>query len=187
MTEISRLPHPYSTNCTDYISKWRKQNGTGPLTELECIEHCKLNTLLSAGKCIDENVYYSHSSEHLCGFGIETITKDVIKECSSRCKPACLEQIYEMKYEEMEFNSRICNESDENCRTEFILLKISFRRFRLTKQIYEPKYTSIELFSYIGGFMGLWLGLSLVSFFDFLESLCLLTYFPLRRKSKKKL
>ncbi|GIY72939.1 uncharacterized protein CDAR_277501 [Caerostris darwini] len=47
---------------------------------------------------------------------------------------------------------------------------------------------SVEMFSYIGGYMGMWLGLSLISLFDLYETICFLLYFPFgrfRMKSKK--
>ena len=50
-------------------------------------------------------------------------------------------------------------------------------------------FQSVEMFSYIGGYMGMWLGLSLVSLFDFIETMAYLFYYPLGHiiwKVKKK-
>ncbi|KFM80767.1 hypothetical protein X975_25705, partial [Stegodyphus mimosarum] len=58
MTEKELLPHPYDTNCTDYVKLWKRKGGKGPLNEMMCIEYCKLNTLLDMGSCIDKNVAY---------------------------------------------------------------------------------------------------------------------------------
>ncbi|KFM80766.1 hypothetical protein X975_25703, partial [Stegodyphus mimosarum] len=37
------------------------------------------------------------------------------------------------------------------------------------------------MFSYIGGYMGMWLGLSLISLFDLFETICYLLYYPVGR------
>ncbi|XP_071040992.1 uncharacterized protein [Parasteatoda tepidariorum] len=106
----------------------------------------------------------------------------MIKDCGSKCQPACREQTYDVKYDEIEFSTRLCDQDDINCRKSDVFLSVSFRKFQLSKHIFEPKYKSIELFSYIGGYMGMWLGISLVSIFDLLESLCYLVYYPFMPK-----
>ncbi|PRD23251.1 UNVERIFIED_CONTAM: hypothetical protein NCL1_46903 [Trichonephila clavipes] len=42
------------------------------------------------------------------------------------------------------------------------------------------------MFSYIGGYMGMWLGISLVALFDFLEIFFCLLFYPLRSRNKLK-
>ncbi|GFT55526.1 degenerin-like protein [Trichonephila clavipes] len=48
---------------------------------------------------------------------------------------------------------------------------------------------NIETFSYVGGYVGMWLGISLVAVFDFLETLVIMMRYPFRRvmmhKAKK--
>ncbi|GBM81286.1 hypothetical protein AVEN_84697-1 [Araneus ventricosus] len=46
---------------------------------------------------------------------------------------------------------------------------------------YSPKYQNIETFSYVGGYVGMWLGISLVAVFDFLETLVVILRYPFRR------
>ncbi|XP_071041428.1 uncharacterized protein [Parasteatoda tepidariorum] len=107
--EDIRLPHPYSTNCTDYLSLWNENNGTGPLNERACIEYCKLEKLKSRA-CIDEHIWYAPHMEILCGkiVGRHTSTYEIIKDCIRKCKPACREQTYEVTYDEIEFSVRLC-------------------------------------------------------------------------------
>ncbi|GFY50330.1 uncharacterized protein TNIN_209811, partial [Trichonephila inaurata madagascariensis] len=45
---------------------------------------------------------------------------------------------------------------------------------------------SVSMFSYIGGYMGMWLGISLISLFDFLETLVSLCIYTLRNSKKFK-
>ncbi|XP_015922020.1 FMRFamide-activated amiloride-sensitive sodium channel isoform X2 [Parasteatoda tepidariorum] len=124
----------------------------------ECIEYCKLDKIRSSGLCVDDQIAYSHMEE-LCEEDETTMTKEILEHCNSMCHPAC--------------------------QSAFITLQVFFRNFRLTERIYEPKYREVELFSYIGGYMGMWLGLSLVSVFDFFESLCLVLYYPIKKRIKK--
>nr|XP_042903904.1 uncharacterized protein LOC107436614 [Parasteatoda tepidariorum] len=189
LNEIIRIKPPYSTNCYDYVSSWRANNGTGPLTQSECIEHCKLTTVRSLDKCVGANIFYSHTEE-LCEHEI-TATDEIIKDCTQKCQPACYERKYEVGYREKhgskeEFDSSICtvinrmNElenssyaygSVENCRLKQIKVTFSFGRFRLRRQIYNQQYQRVELFSYIGGYLGLWLGLGLISLFESLTNI----------------
>ncbi|XP_042903903.1 degenerin unc-8-like [Parasteatoda tepidariorum] len=189
LNEIIRIKPPYSTNCYDYVSSWRAKNGTGPLTQSECIEHCKLTTVRSLDKCVGANVFYSHTEE-LCEYEI-TATDEIIKNCTKKCQPACYERKYEVEYREKhgskeEFDSGLCTMIDrmnelenssyaygsvENCRLKQIKVTFSFERFRLRRQIYNQQYQSVELFSYIGGYLGLWLGLGFISLFESLANI----------------
>ncbi|XP_042911914.1 degenerin-like protein asic-1 isoform X1 [Parasteatoda tepidariorum] len=186
MKEELRLPYPYGSNCMDYLKEWRKNNGTGPLNELACIEYCKLRKLKFNNECIDEHTWYAPHRETLCNIGQERVTDKIIKECSMECKPACQEQKYEIDYDEVEFESRLCDVGEENCKLSSIYLRVSFRKFILSRRIFQPKYNSIELFSYIGGYMGMWLGINLVSIFDLSESIFLLFHFPFKRKKAQR-
>ncbi|XP_015931146.2 degenerin-like protein asic-2 [Parasteatoda tepidariorum] len=188
MTEEISLPYPYKTDCTDYIHLWRENNGTGPLNQLMCIEFCKLNTLKQQGSCIDENVAYPHE-EVLCKKGVVTATSNIVEKCTKQCHPPCNDQRYEVRTDEVTRFDHLCQQSNENCKHAAVIVVVSFQRFRVTKFIYQPKFETVELFSYIGGYMGMWLGLSLVSLFDLAETLAYLFYYPVGRmnlKSKKK-
>ncbi|GFU95262.1 uncharacterized protein TNCV_4308611 [Trichonephila clavipes] len=47
-------------------------------------------------------------------------------------------------------------------------IAILFDRFEITNLTYNPKFESLEMFSSIGGYMGMWLGVSLVTMYDFI-------------------
>nr|XP_042903002.1 uncharacterized protein LOC107442491 [Parasteatoda tepidariorum] len=81
-----------------------------------------------------------------------------------------------------------CNDvkNVENCRVSLITIEYSFRQFQLKRHIYQPKYNSIELFSYIGGYMGLWLGISLIPIFDLSESIFKVLHFSLKKKTSRR-
>nr|XP_042903003.1 uncharacterized protein LOC122270294 [Parasteatoda tepidariorum] len=96
MTQIERLPPPYSTNCFDYIKAWKENNGSGPTTQAECIQYCNLETASTEDLCITERIYISHTNR-VCPFWLiatpVTSEDDIIKKCTQRCQPACLERI----------------------------------------------------------------------------------------------
>ncbi|GBN49194.1 hypothetical protein AVEN_249662-1 [Araneus ventricosus] len=115
-----------------------------------CVEYCQLNKLLEMGKCIDKNVDYPHEFQ-LCTKNVRTLTSDIVKNCTLKCRDACYDHFYDVRYE----------------------------------KIGNMDHTSVEMFSYIGGYMGMWLGLSLVSLFDLFETICYLLFYPVGRMKMK--
>ncbi|GFV26221.1 uncharacterized protein TNCV_3150211 [Trichonephila clavipes] len=79
-----------------------------------------------------------------------------------------------------------CRDWNKWCMKSRIRLSIVFNKFRLTRYVYQPKFASVEMFSYIGGYMGMWLGLSLISLFDLLETICYLFFYPVGRMTAKR-
>ncbi|XP_071041011.1 uncharacterized protein [Parasteatoda tepidariorum] len=140
----------------------------------------------SLGKCIDEHVNYPNY-EKICAKGYETTTDEIIEDCSKQCQLACQENSYKMVYEELGSEEDKISGGSRSSSKNKILIRFSFRKFRLTRRIYQPKFNDIELFSYVGGYMGMWLGISLVSILDLLESLSMLFCYIVRTKSKKNL
>ncbi|GFR26660.1 uncharacterized protein TNCT_267261 [Trichonephila clavata] len=59
------------------------------------------------------------------------------------------------------------SESDLTCAT---LVHIIFEKLEITTFTYTPRYEAIGILSFIGGYVGLWLGISLMTVYDFLES-----------------
>ncbi|GIY72938.1 uncharacterized protein CDAR_277491 [Caerostris darwini] len=178
------LPSPYDTHCLDFLELWKKNNGTGPLNHLQCVEFCQLNKLVEQGKCIDKNVDYPHNIQ-LCRKNYQSLTSDIVKNCTLECRDACHDHIYDVRYEKIGNMDHTCMENDEWCKQSRIKLTVVFNKFRLTRYVYQPKFASVEMFSYIGGYMGMWLGLSLISLFDLFETICYLFFYPIGRMKAK--
>ncbi|XP_071042033.1 uncharacterized protein [Parasteatoda tepidariorum] len=91
---------------------------------------------------------------------------------------------YDVKYEEayMETNNVECGER-VICNEEYISVRVFFRKFRLSRIVYLAKIEDIELFGYIGGYIGIWLGISFVSVWDLLEALLQLLYYACKLKN----
>ncbi|GFR14776.1 uncharacterized protein TNCT_713811 [Trichonephila clavata] len=152
------LPPPYDTKCFDYLEMWKENNGTGPLNHLMCVEHCQLNKLLEMKKCIDKNVNYPHKFK-LCNKNVQSLTSEIVKNCTQDCRNPCYDRHYDVRYVKAGNMKHTCAETDEWCKTARIKLSIVFNKFRLTRYVYQPKFASVEMFSYVGGYMGM-VGLS---------------------------
>ncbi|CAL1262362.1 unnamed protein product, partial [Larinioides sclopetarius] len=68
---------------------------------------------------------------------------------------------------------------------EYIYVRLSFDKFDITTYSYTPKFELIETFCYLGGYVGIWLGISLVAIFDFVESIIIILKHPYRRMRNK--
>nr|XP_042904826.1 uncharacterized protein LOC107445748 [Parasteatoda tepidariorum] len=63
--QTTLLPAPYDTNCTDFITPWIQNNGTGPLDPKDCFYRCVLVTLKSMNSCIPYDFPIPHE-EAMC-------------------------------------------------------------------------------------------------------------------------
>ncbi|GFY65960.1 uncharacterized protein TNIN_378371 [Trichonephila inaurata madagascariensis] len=65
-------------------------------------------------------------------------------------------------------------------------IAILFDRFEITNLTYNPKFESLEMFSSIGGYMGMWLGVSLVTVYDFIGTFIVLVKAWTVKKRRKR-
>ncbi|XP_042908048.2 uncharacterized protein [Parasteatoda tepidariorum] len=180
--EKNLLPYPYDTNCIDYLEKWKARGGHGPTNERECIQECYTNITLTA---------YGLSQSKK-GFNLkQTITPEMSKEISEcqiqNCGPACFDVFYEVSRDVSEIRKGRCN--TEEAITELSLwieISIDLSNLEITTYDTSPKFESIEHFGSIGGYVGMWLGISLVAVFDFLSTALALLKFPFRNFTIKK-
>ncbi|GIX94111.1 uncharacterized protein CEXT_800861 [Caerostris extrusa] len=106
------------------------------------------------------------------GKAIPNFAKDNRADCAQSCSSPCRMGRYEVQVQEAnsEGSRRSCAkaaESDLSCAT---LVHIIFENLEITTFTYTPRYEPIGMLSFIGGFLGLWLGISLLTVYDFLES-----------------
>ncbi|KAF8787022.1 hypothetical protein HNY73_008660 [Argiope bruennichi] len=112
----------------------------------------------------------------------------VIQECKLNetlrqlgCVPITVDYPHDEK-----FDCTLYNKLKRRCQT--INVEIVFDDFEITNITYNPKFESLELFSAIGGYMGIYLGASIVTFYDFAEIAftAILKYTKKQRKIKKR-
>nr|XP_042912165.1 degenerin deg-1-like [Parasteatoda tepidariorum] len=181
------LPAPYETNCIDYIEMWKKRGGHGPTNQKECFEECQKNISIQFRGCVSS--YYNFPrNERTCSSteSAVEVPKSVIAECEKQnCKPACYEESYEVTREVTEKYIRPeC--SLEKAPDQSIDIEIRMNGMETTTYTYSPKFESVEIFSYIGGYIGIWLGVSLVAAFDFLETTILIMSYPVKNYKEKR-
>ncbi|GFS29317.1 uncharacterized protein NPIL_586181, partial [Nephila pilipes] len=180
----TRLPYPYKTNCTDYLKIWKENGGHGPLSEKACEDKCKMEQMMETFGCVGQSITYP-SNNSICINGSIFPSLAILDKCSAQCSEACEEIMYTLRTE-VKFDQAERCVDDENCKKKDLFLYFLFDRMEIERFIHEPKYESVEMFSYIGGYMGMWLGISLVSLFDFLETLVCLIIYPFRNRKKRK-
>ncbi|XP_054718858.1 acid-sensing ion channel 1C-like [Uloborus diversus] len=183
------LPYPYQTNCTDYIVAWQSRGLYGPLSKEMCMEECVLNQTLDNCQCVLNSNLYPHNFK-FCGEETDICTEKVnYTHCFVKCAPACHSRSFEYKVEEEDSLLPLLNSiadvtdvassglqgSQEASAAHYnwnrtTVIFIIFKRTEVNIYRYRPKYESIEFFSFLGGFIGIWLGVSLIAVLDFIES-----------------
>ncbi|CAL1278086.1 unnamed protein product, partial [Larinioides sclopetarius] len=178
-----RLPPPYQTNCTDYLKLWKENGGYGPLTGRACKEKCRMENMLETEGCVAHAISYP-GNYLICENEKISPSDDINRKCSLQCQDACHEISYTLRQEVTFDITETCGD-DMNCKYKDIYLNFIFSQLEVEKFLHQPRYESVEMFSYIGGYMGMWLGISLVALFDFAETLVALATYMFRNKRKR--
>ncbi|CAL1266347.1 unnamed protein product, partial [Larinioides sclopetarius] len=170
LAEKILLPPPYKSSCTDYLTQWKENGGKGPVTEKMCKEKCKLEMSLKLYGCAERRIDYPHN-ETICEKPIPNFAKNAREQCVPGCTSPCRMRRYEVQVQEAnsEGSRRSCAkaaEKDLSCAT---LVHIIFENLEITTFTYTPRFEPIGILSFIGGYVGLWLGISLLTVYDFLE------------------
>ncbi|GIY39350.1 uncharacterized protein CEXT_220421 [Caerostris extrusa] len=169
VAEKNLLPRPYKSRCTDYEKQWKENGGMGPVTEKMCKEKCKLEKSLYFYKCAERRIDYPHN-ESICPNPIINFMKNTSMQCAPSCSSPCRIRRYEVQIQEAdsEGTRKSCvTASDLSCAT---LVHIIFENLEITTFTYTPRFEPIGILSFIGGYVGLWLGISLLTVYDFLET-----------------
>ncbi|CAL1277015.1 unnamed protein product [Larinioides sclopetarius] len=193
---------------------WETRGGVGPLNQGMVIQECKLNETLRQLGCVPFYVDYPHS-EKICHFceNCPNVTR-VGDNCTNLLQyynQPCDFINYDMDVEEklvnikkklqsgfmrwqetLYFKEKGYDCSDQKIfsrRCQTINVEVVFDDFEITNITYIPKFESLELFSVIGGYMGMYLGVSIVAFYDFAELTmgAIYSFVKKRRNAKKKL
>ncbi|GFQ74844.1 uncharacterized protein TNCT_315651 [Trichonephila clavata] len=142
LKEERLLQHPFPTDCTDYVELWRKNNKTGPRSQEACKKKCSDVSEEQCWNCtLWKKVKCKETCMRDCSF-CEKMYLEELPSCEMKCKVSCFDTIHIYLYMD---------------NTEVEVLK------------HNRLYGTEELFSYIGGLMGCWLGISVwasVSLFE---------------------
>ncbi|GIY25805.1 uncharacterized protein CDAR_543381 [Caerostris darwini] len=132
---------------------WVNANRTGPRSQQMCRHRCLRNIMEHCYNCSHPLILYPSRKGRFCmDFGHVNSTE----ECK---RPDIL----------VKSCVDLCK---EDCRR----MKFSYK----VQETYLARY-EVEAFSYIGGFIGIWLGVSLVQVVDVFESIFLIARYFLKR------
>ncbi|XP_055947024.1 uncharacterized protein LOC129980668 [Argiope bruennichi] len=184
------LPHPYATNCTDYDALWKKNNKTGPRSQEMCREFCEQAHSVQCLGCEKYLTMFSYKWKNLCPKGTPHCYDEEFKKslefCKENCKPSCMKLKYTYRFKETLFTP-FSNRKFYTVRDRIgVVLYIRDRDVTIVSHL--PLYNEWELFSYIGGLMGCWLGVSVWAFVGISEKTLrkIIWWKPnLRRKFRK--
>ncbi|XP_055932740.1 uncharacterized protein LOC129962769 [Argiope bruennichi] len=179
-----RLGAPYVTNCTNYTELWKKNGGYGSLTRRACTEKCKMESMIETEGCAAQTISYPEEYS-ICPDGVYP-SDAIVEKCSQQCNEACKEVSYNLRQEVIFDQSAKCID-DANCKERTLFMNFVFNRLEIEKFEHHPRYESVEVFSYVGGYMGMWLGISLISLFDLAETMVALMAYPLRKTTRKRM
>ncbi|XP_042899744.1 degenerin mec-10-like [Parasteatoda tepidariorum] len=183
MKEERRLPPPYKTNCTDYIKLWLENGKSGPRSKKMCQLKCEANYYTNCLNCSKRSIIYpsklkpcsEKDSVRKLSPECQRMSRGTIYDCFKDCKEECQETIYTYtileKPLQLSFYSSAVSKLSYTKDSSLIYVDVHINDKEITHLEFSPKYEKVEIFSYIGGFLGIWLGVSFVQATDFIHSL----------------
>ncbi|GBN15065.1 Degenerin mec-10 [Araneus ventricosus] len=189
-TVFRRLPAPYKDNCIDYKS----QNKLFIRSKNQCIRSCIQEQNIANCGCIDltlENLKKIKPCDIMnetqsCCLN-EVLLKMANHGTKCNCPLPCFSATYHEKLSRTRLISSALNTSimfttsilrDTIYQLEAYEQKVRINIFysELERYVYEqqPKWTELQLLSYLGNELGVWLGLSLVIIFELFEKVLII-------------
>ncbi|XP_054709162.1 acid-sensing ion channel 5-like [Uloborus diversus] len=196
-TAYFRLENPYRDKCKNYDS-WHFQN------QEECLKfrlqdqtynHCGcidpfLSTNYSAPPCDIEN-----QTSVCCMDEVKKLWSHDYFQCPLPCKSIEYEftislaewpsEWYYKKFMMDKNENVLIKSSYETKKQEMAKLKVYYKTLEMTYYKQEPMFQDSELFSQLGGQLGLWLGVSLVALFECIENISHLLHHCIKKTEWK--
>ncbi|XP_064485254.1 degenerin-like protein unc-105 [Ornithodoros turicata] len=188
-----RLPKPYWTRCVNYPFV-RRERYTMRMTKPLCDKECAYNASLLKCRCIRTDVALPYEVEwdrepsgkrRFCDADI-ALTRCWVKvlDEAERCqKKQCHKSCYETQFEtsvtqdpwpdelffkqELHRYKAINISTFQEARMNLTRIYVIYGTLNRITYRHRPKYEQIELFSYMGGFIGIWIGVSFLNVLDY--------------------
>ncbi|XP_076315734.1 epithelial sodium channel subunit beta-like [Tachypleus tridentatus] len=183
-TIVESLPPPYSTNCKEYqIIKERRVNAT--MTQMDCIDECVSKETTNTCGCTYERLYLLFGSPmcpHDDNDCLHEAYENIMKKCFVFCRKPCRETTYSIVASDFylwpEYMKDVWSyfkwlkfDNITHARNNLLRLKIYYQKMIRTVYKHRPRYEPIEVFSVLGGYIGLWLGVSFSALYQYLETM----------------
>ncbi|GFU32807.1 amiloride-sensitive sodium channel subunit alpha [Nephila pilipes] len=165
------LPYPYETDCVNYTELWENNNRTGPRIQEMCLHKCLLDAASKSYNCSPVFVLYPNDLR-ICDFS--ELDGEFMKyyiPCAEKCKDDCSKTKYTLDVQERFTSDYIWDEIPDEDHKKLIKVEIIIEKAEVITFLHRPQYLDVEVFSYIGGFIGVWLGISLIQIADLGESM----------------
>ncbi|KAG8180874.1 hypothetical protein JTE90_015799 [Oedothorax gibbosus] len=169
MEEEARLPYPYKTDCVDHEALWNESGKTGPRSQQMCKNACQRAFNRECYGCEKSLTVYL-ATDNVCdmskeipcnGSKAEDKLKEDLRTCKLQCKVDCRKLKYFYSHEEIP--ETLMEEQN------LILVSMVVDEPDVVVIQQHPRYQNVEIFSYIGGYMGCWLGMSIWALVNYLS------------------
>ncbi|XP_022705804.1 amiloride-sensitive sodium channel subunit beta-like [Varroa jacobsoni] len=164
--KIRRLPKPYSSKCVDYQKIGFKDTFYGFLNLDLCIQECRMEIELRLCGCVRTVNEFAHRFQggvHFCDMARDEMCSrttasvpGVYAKCDKKCEAPCEEIIYDVRL------TSFAEDKSENSRKSF-RYTVKFASYSQKILEYQPTLSIVEMFGCMGGYIGIWLGFSLLS------------------------
>ncbi|XP_070394102.1 degenerin-like protein unc-105 [Dermacentor albipictus] len=168
-----RLPPPYASKCTDYTRFGKHRAFGGYLNQDTCLQDCEIMLQTTHCGCVDPALAFAGAvGARACTPGdvevcVATLSRNnTFKPCHKKCRAPCMDTSYDVRLTGMGVASSKFLTSDE---IKHFGLTVKFSSDTQKIFVYEPNLTIVEAFGYMGGYLGMWLGFSLLSILKGLE------------------
>ncbi|KAF8795230.1 Acid-sensing ion channel 1 like protein [Argiope bruennichi] len=155
------------TECVNYTEVWLKNNKTGYRSQDACEQKCIGDIVMECLNCTDPLTLYPYPNENFCNPKIEGKNTEmcdypeyIIAECIKGCKDDCVKTKFSYEIKES-FLNRYSLSTEKN-ESRQIRVRIDFPDVDIQKTTHKPQFKVLEIFSFIGGFLAFWIGLSMV-------------------------
>ncbi|KAG8180873.1 hypothetical protein JTE90_015798 [Oedothorax gibbosus] len=169
LKEEMRLPYPYRTDCVDHEKLWYESGKTAPRSQQVCKNACQRAFNRECYGC-EKNLTVYLATDKICDMSkeipcksskAEEKLKEDLRICKLQCKVDCRKLKYPYTYE------RIPETWLEEKSLILVPIVIDDRNVYMIREY--PRHQDVELFSYIGGFMGCWLGMSIWALVNYIS------------------
>ncbi|GFQ94469.1 amiloride-sensitive sodium channel subunit alpha [Trichonephila clavata] len=183
MDKETLLPYPYETDCMNYTKLWENNNRTGPRIQEMCQHKCIVQITEKYYNCSPLFALYPNNLR-ICD--LSEFTDEFAKDyfpCLKRCKDDCAKTKYILDVQERFTSDYIWEAKPDENHTKHIKVEIIVQKAEVITFFHRPQYLDVEVFSYIGGFIGVWLGISLIQIADLVESIFLILCYMFKKKN----
>jgi hypothetical protein len=193
-TFVSKQADPYSdckylSNFDSVLYKNFKDSGES-YRQIDCFDLCLQKKIIETCSCYDlrypqlfnYQVSCSSVEKYDCSNSVTNIFRQnqIDDECLANCALECDTVNYDFTLSSSSypsrqafnlFSSQLNNVSYETIKSRTLELNIYYAELSYTKISESPQTSIIDLFSNIGGTMGLYVGVSFLSFIEIVEAL----------------